>query len=115
MDKLDPDDSRAPYVQVTEKLRADIYDGTYAPGDKLPSLAKLVEHFGVSVGTVKRALGQLQDDQVIVTRQGQGSYVRATLPPAAVETSGGLDNVYDQLATIRQLLDSVERQLRAHD
>lgn len=114
MDKLDPDDSRPPYVQVTDRLRSQVYGGTYGPGDKLPSLPKLVEEFGVSIGTIKRALAQLQDDQVIITRQGQGSYVRASLPDAPPEPSGGLAHVYDQLATIRQLLDSVERQLRAH-
>ncbi|MFJ8912045.1 GntR family transcriptional regulator [Amycolatopsis sp. NPDC102389] len=114
MDKLDPNDSRPPYVQVTERLRALIYGGTYGPGTKLPSLPNLVEQFGVSVGTIKRALGQLQDDQVIVTRQGQGSYVRASLPSLPAESSGDVAHMLDQLATIRQLVDSLERQLRAH-
>ncbi|HWD02752.1 MAG TPA: GntR family transcriptional regulator [Amycolatopsis sp.] len=117
MDKLNPNDSRAPYVQVTEGLRGQIYGGTYAPGDKLPSITQLAEDFGVSVGTVKRALAQLQERQLIVTRQGQGSYVRDPLPddsPADVDGGDDLESVYEQLAAIRRLVDSVERQIRAH-
>ena len=115
VDKLDPNDSRAPSVQVTEVLRSRIYRGGYAPEGKLPSLPKLAEEFGVSLGTVKRALSQLQDDQIIVTRHGQGSYVRDPLPNLAPNTpEAGPEKIYEQLATIRQLVDSVERQLRAH-
>ncbi|MFE0022365.1 GntR family transcriptional regulator [Amycolatopsis sp. NPDC059021] len=115
MDKLDPNDPRSPYLQVSESLRSQILSGAIAPGEKLPSYQALADDFGVSVGTVKRAFAQLVDDQLIVTRQGQGSYVRNPLPDVVPEpASADLGEVYEQLAAIRRLVDSVERQLRAH-
>lgn len=113
MDKLDPDDSRPPYLQVVDALRRQVYEGVYAPGDKLPALPTLATGMGVSINTVRRALTQLQEEQVIVTRQGQGSFVRSELPELPAGQGGGeLAPVLEQLATIRRLVDSVERQLR---
>ncbi|MEV0073556.1 GntR family transcriptional regulator [Amycolatopsis sp. NPDC050768] len=115
MPKLDPNDARSPYLQVSESLRSEIYAGSFEPGEKLPSHQAIADDFGVSVGTVKRAFAQLQEEQLIVTRQGQGSFVRDPLPPVVDHGApGDLGQVYEQIATIRRLLDSVERQLRSH-
>lgn len=113
MYKLDPNDPRSNYLQIADTLSAEIRSGQYRPGDKLPAHHQVAEQFSVSVGTVKRAFAQLQEDRLIVTRQGQGAYVRDPLPDSATEPAGDMDDVYEQLAAIRQLVDSVERQLRA--
>jgi DNA-binding transcriptional regulator YhcF (GntR family) len=73
---LDPDDARPPYVQVVEALRRQIDEAVLPPGAKLPTHEQLASHFGVSIGTIKRALGELQGAGVIVSRQGQGAFVR---------------------------------------
>src|SRR5438552_11319128 len=57
---LDPDDTRPPYAQVVDALRQEIEQGTLQPGAKLPTHQELVSTYGVSVGTIKRALGELQ-------------------------------------------------------
>jgi DNA-binding transcriptional regulator YhcF (GntR family) len=76
MSALDPDDTRPPYAQVVDALRQDIEQGTLAPGAKLPTHQQLATRYGVSVGTVKRALGELQGAGLIISRQGQGAFVR---------------------------------------
>lgn len=74
---LDPDDPRTPSQQIAAVLRAEIKTGKYAPGEKLPSHHELVSRFGVARETIKAALRRLQDDRLIVTRQGSGTFVRA--------------------------------------
>lgn len=76
MRKLDPDDVRPPYAQVVDALRSEIEEGALRPGAKLPTHQQLVSQYEVSVGTVKRALSELQGAGLIVSRQGQGAFVR---------------------------------------
>lgn len=73
---LDPDDTRPPYAQVVDALRYEIEQGQRKPGDKLPPHRELASHYGVSIGTIKRALGELQGAGMVVSRQGQGAFVR---------------------------------------
>ncbi len=73
---LDPDDTRPPYAQVVDALRRDIENGVLRPGMKLPSHQRLVSQYRVSLGTVKRALGELQGAGLVISRQGQGAFVR---------------------------------------
>jgi DNA-binding GntR family transcriptional regulator len=104
MDKLDPDDSRPPYLQVGHLLRGAIEAGTYAPGAQLPSIERLADDYGVATGTVKRALGVLRDEGLIITRQGMGTYVRT-------HVGGGKD--HDELADIRSALADLATRLEA--
>lgn len=76
MRTLDPDDARPPYAQLVDALRREIEEGALPPGSKLPTHQQLASQYGVSVGTVKRALGELHGADLIVSRQGQGAFVR---------------------------------------
>lgn len=107
MRKLDPDDLRPPYVQVVEALRADIEGGVFAPGERLPTHQQMVDAFGVSVGTVKRALNELQGAGLVVSRQGQGAFVR-TNAPVIGSPPADLDDVRAVLADLRRRLEEVE-------
>jgi len=56
MDRLNPDDSRPPYQQVAESMRAAIAAGQFEPGAKAAGPTQAVaDQFGVSIGTIKRA------------------------------------------------------------
>jgi DNA-binding transcriptional regulator YhcF (GntR family) len=72
----DPDDSRAPYEQVLHGLRAAILTKKIAPGGKLPSQSELTNHYGFARATVQRALRVLEDQDLIYSIQGSGSFVR---------------------------------------
>jgi GntR family transcriptional repressor for pyruvate dehydrogenase complex len=60
---------------VFSTLRQKIIDGTFQRGDKLPSVNRLSEQFGVSVATIKAALQRLATLGLIETKVGQGSFV----------------------------------------
>lgn len=63
------------YQQLANTLRRWIADGTYRPGDRLPSEAALCEQFGVSRITVRAALDQLVAAGLLWRRRGKGTFV----------------------------------------
>ena len=69
--------NRSPlYVQIKQHILGDIRKGVWKPGEKLPTELDLAERFGVSVGTVRRAMGGLEDEGIISRREGSGTFVR---------------------------------------
>jgi DNA-binding LacI/PurR family transcriptional regulator len=63
------------YKRIYQKLREVLADGTYLEGNKLPSESELVESFGASRPTVRRALAQLESEGLIQRRMGSGTVV----------------------------------------
>jgi DNA-binding LacI/PurR family transcriptional regulator len=63
------------YKRVYLELREALTDGRHREGDKLPSENELVERFGVSRPTVRRALTQLVSEGFIARRMGAGTVV----------------------------------------
>lgn len=61
---------------ITSSMRARITDGTYLPGDRIPSRAALASEFGVSIATVRRALLPLVDEGLLAAvGRRSGTYV----------------------------------------
>jgi DNA-binding transcriptional regulator YhcF (GntR family) len=73
---LDPDDERPPYEQVASSLSAAIRTRKLGPGDKLPSHKELTDLYGFARATIQRALRDLEDEGLVVSRKGSGVYVR---------------------------------------
>lgn len=68
--------ARAPlYARVEQELRARIAAGEWKPGEALPTEAVLSAQFGISQGTLRRALAVLEVQRLIERRQGIGTYV----------------------------------------
>lgn len=65
---------------AAETLRMRILDGTYAPGQRLPSATAIASEFGIDRGTAARVLGQLRQTGFIITKPGSGSFVRTFEP-----------------------------------
>jgi len=59
-----------------EELRQAILSGTFRPGSRLPTEAKLCEMLSVSRTVVREALRVLEDDGLVVRRHGVGTFVR---------------------------------------
>lgn len=68
-------DSRPMYLQIMEQIRARIAAGDWPAGKELPSIRALAAALSVSVITIKRAYLDLENEGVIVTRHGKGSFV----------------------------------------
>jgi len=63
------------YLQLMEQICQRIAVGDWPAGQELPSIRALAADVRVSVITVKRAYFELERQNVIVTRQGKGSFV----------------------------------------
>lgn len=60
---------------VAEAIIGSIASGALRPGDRVESERRLSERFGVSLGTVQKALGELQHRGVLVREHGRGTFV----------------------------------------
>ncbi|KMW58734.1 Transcriptional regulator PhnF [Candidatus Rhodobacter oscarellae] len=63
------------WKSIAEALRQEIASGHYAPGDKLPTEARLASRFGVNRHTVRHALAALAEDGLVFSRRGAGVFV----------------------------------------
>lgn len=63
------------YREVKRKLIADISSGAVPPGGALANETELAKRFGVSIGTVRRAVDELVADHILVRQQGRGTFV----------------------------------------
>jgi GntR family transcriptional regulator len=63
------------YRQVKELLMKRLGDGSWAPGQLLPSEPEIAAGLGVSPGTVRKALDEMSSESLLVRRQGRGTFV----------------------------------------
>jgi len=63
------------YRQVKDVLVKRIAEGVWAAGGVLPSEPDIAADLGVSHGTVRKALDELAAENLVVRRQGKGTYV----------------------------------------
>lgn len=61
--------------QVRDMLVRRIIDGVWTPGAPLPSELQLAAELGVSQGTVRKALDAMAAENLLVRRQGRGTFV----------------------------------------
>lgn len=71
----DPGDELPVGLQLTWRLRALIATGRLASGERLPSFRRLAEWAGVNVNTVRAVYAGLEQEGLVVSRQGQGTFV----------------------------------------
>ncbi len=65
------------YRQLLQILRNGILQGEWQPGSQLPTEEALSESFGLSRGTVRKAMAQLEAERLIRIEQGVGTFVRS--------------------------------------
>ena len=63
------------YQQIADDILEKIKSGEYAEGQMLPSEAKFCEIYGVSRVTVRSAISDLVDRELVVRRHGKGTFV----------------------------------------
>ncbi len=82
------------YSQLANILRQSMADGLLRPGDQLPSEAQIVERYGVSPMTVRRAINILVDQGVVIAEQGRGTFVKPIALSAATFQLEQLENLF---------------------
>lgn len=77
---VDPRSDRPKFRQIADDLREQIRSGELVAGSLLPSEAALVERYGTSQGTVRKALGVLRAEGLTVPQSGKGVFVKEHHP-----------------------------------
>jgi GntR family transcriptional regulator len=78
--QIDRADDRPSYRQIAGMLREAIESNRLASGERLPSEAELIEHFGVARMTVRQAVQELRGEGLVVSEHGRGVFVRPSPP-----------------------------------
>ncbi len=69
------------YEQIKILLTQSLIAGEWRPGESIPSEIELAGRFQVSQGTVRKAIDELAADNILVRRQGKGTFVATHAEP----------------------------------
>jgi len=70
------------YVQIIDQIKHMIATGNLKPGDQLPTVRQMAMDLRVNFNTVARAYRMLDEEGLISTQHGRGTYI---LPPSTEE------------------------------
>ena len=105
-------DGRPMYLQIMEQIKWRISSGEWPVGHKLPSIRELAVATRVSVITVKRAYQDLENEGVILTRHGTGSFVSDVDDSRLQQDT--MDGHLREAITVARSLGWNEKQFSAH-
>jgi GntR family transcriptional regulator len=63
------------YRQIKDRLTRSLQGGEWQPGDAIPSEMDLAARYKVSQGTVRKAVDEMATENLLVRRQGKGTFV----------------------------------------
>lgn len=63
------------YQQIKTLILQSLQSGDWKPGEMIPSEVELAGRFKVSQGTVRKAIDELATENLVVRRQGKGTFV----------------------------------------
>jgi GntR family transcriptional regulator len=63
------------YIQVVDQVQQLVISGKLKPGDQLPTVRQLASELRVNFNTIARAYRMLDEEGVISTQQGRGTYI----------------------------------------
>ena len=63
------------YQQIKALITQGLESGEWKPGEMIPSEVELAARYKVSQGTVRKAIDELAADNLLVRRQGKGTFV----------------------------------------
>lgn len=63
------------YLQIIDRFKMDIANGSLKPGNKVPSVRELALSAGVNPNTMQKALSELERDGYLESRRTSGRFV----------------------------------------
>jgi len=78
------------YLQLVEQINLRVINGTYKPGDKVPSVREIAMEAGVNPNTVQRAFLELERSGILSTQRTLGRFV--------TDNTNDIDKNRDELA-----------------
>lgn len=71
------------YQQIKALIMQSLQSGEWRPGELIPSEMELASRFKVSQGTVRKAIDELAAENLVMRRQGKGTFVATHLEARA--------------------------------
>lgn len=71
------------YRQIKHLILQGLASGEWRPGEAIPGEAELAVRFNVSQGTVRKAIDEMAAENLVVRKQGKGTYVASHNDPRA--------------------------------
>ncbi|MGE5123457.1 MAG: PLP-dependent aminotransferase family protein [Acidobacteriaceae bacterium] len=92
------------YEQVSFELAGLIRQGTFRPGERIPSVRQLSRQRKISITTVLQAYAELERQGLIETRPQSGYYVRSKIPQLLPEPEMSAPLQDPTLVSVRELV-----------
>jgi len=110
------------YMQIVEQVRQALRLGRLEPGDRLPTVREVAAAVAINPNTVLKAYRELEYEQLVEGRHGQGTYVVRSLSGPSLGTLDELRSSLEAWVTqaraaelspehIRALVDTTLRRL----
>jgi len=71
------------YRQIKDLMLRQLESGEWGPGSPIPSESELAARFGVSQGTVRKAIDEMAAEHLLVRQQGKGTFVATHRDPGS--------------------------------
>ena len=116
---VDPHGGAPIYVQLAEQIKRAIAVGALAAGERLPTVKGLALELKLNPNTVARVYRELEQEGVIATAPGRGSFVRDNVAVdrsrrAALDTAGsGIDDAVREARSLGITHDEVRTMIDA--
>ena len=97
------------YIQISEVVARRINAGHILVGERLPSERVMAVEFGVAVGTLRKALCELQSQGFLIRKHGSGNYIKKVTDATNVYSFFSLESIVGAGLPTAQLI-SISRQ-----
>jgi GntR family transcriptional regulator len=91
----DPNSGVPIYRQIKDQVRYGIAAGLLRPGEQLPTVRALAVELSVNPNTVIKAYSELEQEGIVASEQGSGTFVSQNAPvaPSAEEREAKLESL----------------------
>jgi GntR family transcriptional regulator len=73
-----------PYLQLVQQVKQALRLGFLQPGDQIPTMREVVSRLAINPNTVFKAYRELEREDLVESRPGQGTFVTRSLAGASI-------------------------------
>lgn len=111
--RLDGSSGRPTYLQLVYQVRQAIRLGRLRPEDQLPSVRDVVSKLAINPNTVLKAYRELEQEGLVTSRHGSGTFVRSDVRIARAKAQSGLRKTLARWLTSAREAGQDEEDIRA--
>jgi GntR family transcriptional regulator len=87
---VDPRTGVAPYLQIVQQVKQALRLGMLEVGDQLPTIREMVTTLAINPNTVFKAYRELEHEDLVASRPGQGTFIVRTLAGPSLASHAAL-------------------------